>query len=151
MRLDARTAAAKEAERRSVKRDRVDLQRVNQALRDAKEPVDCAAAASLKVLNTAIEDAKARADSAAAAGRETFEQIIESVPDSMPELRALVERRDRSPRPGPGVHKLWLDRQSAHRRQLTAFVRLGRRFRQPRDGELLRTFQGREPLAPYRR
>lgn len=94
MKLDAHTAAGREAELRSIKSHRVELQRENEALRDRMDQVDRAAADSLKRLNLAIEDAEARAEAAATAGRETFEEIVESVPDSMPELRALIERRE---------------------------------------------------------
>ena len=89
------SAAAKEAELELVRSEREAVQRENDALRAARDQVDRAAADSIATLEAAIADAELRASEAASQGRETYVQIIEAVPDSMPELRSLVERRER--------------------------------------------------------
>ena len=89
------SVAAKEAELELVRSEREAVQRENDALRVARDQVDRAAADSIATLEAAIADAELRASEAASQGRETYVQIIEAVPDSMPEIRALVERRER--------------------------------------------------------
>ena len=89
------SAAAKEAELELVRSEREAVQRENDALRAAKDQVDRIAADSIAQLNAVVEDAERRASEVSAEGRDTYVRIIESVPDSMPEIRALVERRER--------------------------------------------------------
>ena len=89
------SVAAKEAELELVRSEREAVQRENDALRAAKDQVDQIAADSIATLEAAIVDAELRASEAASQSRETYVQIIEAVPDSMPEIRALVERRER--------------------------------------------------------
>ena len=94
-RAGVHSVAAKEAELELVRSEREAVQRENDALRAARDQVDRAAADSIATLEAAIADAELRASEAASQGRETYVQIIEAVPDSMPELRSLVERRER--------------------------------------------------------
>ena len=94
-RAGVNSVAAKEAELELVRSEREAVQRENDALRAARDQVDRAAADSIATLEAAIADAELRASEAASQGRETYVQIIEAVPDSMPEIRALVERRER--------------------------------------------------------
>ena len=94
-RAGVNSVAAKEAELELVRSEREAVQRENDALRAARDQVDRAAADSIATLEAAIADAELRASEAASQGRETYVQIIEAVPDSMPELRSLVERRER--------------------------------------------------------
>ena len=94
-RAGVNSAAAKEAELELVRSEREAVQRENDALRAARDQVDQIAADSIAQLNAVVEDAELRASEAASQGRETYVQIIEAVPDSMPEIRALVERRER--------------------------------------------------------
>ena len=89
------SVAAKEAELELVRSEREAVQRENDALRAAKDQVDRIAADSIAQLNAVVEDAEHRASEVSAEGRDTYVQIIETVPDSMPEIRALVERRER--------------------------------------------------------
>ncbi len=63
-------------------------------LRREKQEGDQAAADSLATLSIAVEDAELRAYALATASREAFEGILDAVPDSLPELRAQVERRE---------------------------------------------------------
>ncbi|MEE8551485.1 MAG: hypothetical protein V3T08_09570 [Gemmatimonadota bacterium] len=93
--------AAKEAELVLAKAETVELRdslaRVNEetdVLRREKADADLAAADSLAVLTDVIADAEHRAETLAISGRETFAEIIEAVPDSLPELRDLIERRE---------------------------------------------------------
>ena len=94
-RAGVNSVAAKEAELELVRSEREAAQRENDALRAAKDQVDQIAADSIATLNAVVEDAELRASEAASQGRETYVQIIEAVPDSMPEIRALIERRER--------------------------------------------------------
>ena len=94
-RAGVNSVAAKEAELELVRSEREAVQRENDALRAARDQVDRAAADSIATLEAAIADAELRASEAASQGRETYVRIIEAVPDSMPEIRALVERRER--------------------------------------------------------
>ena len=94
-RAGVNSVAAKEAELELVRSEREAVQRENDALRAAWDQVDRAAADSIATLEAAIADAELRASEAASQGRETYGQIIEAVPDSMPALRGLVERRER--------------------------------------------------------
>ena len=94
-RAGVNSVAAKEAELELVRSEREAIQRENDALRAARDQVDRAAADSIATLEAAIADAELRASEAASQGRETYVQIIEAVPDSMPALRGLVERRER--------------------------------------------------------
>ena len=89
------SVAAKEAELELVRSEREAAQRENDALRAAKDQVDQIAADSIAQLNAVVKDAERRASEVSAEGRETYVQIIEAVPDSMPEIRALIERRER--------------------------------------------------------
>ena len=89
------SVAAKQAELELVRSEREAAQRENDALRAAKDRVDEIAADSIAQLNAVVEDAEHRASEVSAEGRETYVRIIEAVPDSMPEIRALVERRER--------------------------------------------------------
>ena len=89
------SVAAKEAELEFVRSEREAAQRENNALRAAKDQVDRIAADSIAQLQAVVADAERRASEGSAEGRETYVQIIEAVPDSMPELRSLVERRER--------------------------------------------------------
>ena len=89
------SVAAKEAELELVRSEREAAQLENDALRAAKDRVDQIAADSIATLEAAIVDAELRASEAASQSRETYVQISEAVPDSMPEIRALVERRER--------------------------------------------------------
>lgn len=116
--------AAKEAELRIVRAEREEAQRENVLLRQKKDEIDRAAADSIAQLEAKIEDAELRATEAATAGREMFVEIIEAVPDSMPELRALVERRERMHETEVAVLRIVIDaeRDAARvlRGQLTA-------------------------------
>ena len=94
-RAGVNSVAAKEAELELVRSEREAAQRENDALRAAKDQVDQIAADSIAQLNAVVEDAERRASEVSAEGRETYVRIIEAVPDSMPELRSLVERRER--------------------------------------------------------
>lgn len=67
----------------------------NDILRQEKTQVDLVAADSFAVLRVVIADAERRITVIAAEGRQTFIEIIEAVPDSMPELRAQIELRER--------------------------------------------------------
>lgn len=94
--------AAKEAELALAKAETAELQdslaRVSEetdSLRREKAGADLAAADSLAVLADVIAGAETRAEELASAGRETFAEIIEAVPDELPELRALVIERER--------------------------------------------------------
>ena len=89
------SVAAKQAEIELVRSEREALQRENDALRAAKDRVDRIAADSIVQLNAVVADAERRANEVSVEGRETYVQIIEAVPDSMPALRSLVERRER--------------------------------------------------------
>ena len=89
------SVAAKEAELELVRSEREAAQLENDALRAAKDQVDRIAADSMAVLEAVVADAERRASEVSAEGRDTYVQIIEAVPDSMPEIRALVERRER--------------------------------------------------------
>ena len=89
------SAAAKEAELELVRSEREAVQRENSALRAAKDRVDRIAADSITTLQAVVADAEQRVSEASAEGRDTYVRIIEAVPDSMPEIRALVERRER--------------------------------------------------------
>ena len=74
-----------------------DLARANEVterLRREKSDADRIAADSLALLGDVIADAERRAETLAAAGREAFDEILETVPDSLPELRTLIERRE---------------------------------------------------------
>ena len=94
-RAGVNSVAAKEAELELVRSEREAAQRENDALRAAKDQVDQIAADSIAQLNAVVKDAERRASEVSAEGRETYVQIIEAVPDSMPEIRALIERRER--------------------------------------------------------
>ena len=94
-RAGVNSVAAKEAELELVRSEREAAQLENDALRAAKDRVDQIAADSIAQLNAVVEDAERRASEVSDEGHETYVQIIESVPDSMPEIRALVERRER--------------------------------------------------------
>ncbi len=94
-RAGVNSVAAKEAELELVRSEREAAQRENDALRAAKDQIDRIAADSIAQLNAVVEDAERRASEVSAEGRETYVRIIEAVPDSMPEIRALVERRER--------------------------------------------------------
>ena len=94
-RAGVHSVAAKEAELELVRSEREAVQRENDALRAAKDRVDQIAADSIAQLQAVVADAERRASEVSAEGRETYVRIIESVPDSMPEIRALVERRER--------------------------------------------------------
>ena len=94
-RAGVNSVAAKEAELELVRSEREAVQRENDALRAAKDQVDRIAADSIAQLNAVVEDAERQASEVSAEGRETYVRIIEAVPDSMPEIRALVERRER--------------------------------------------------------
>ena len=94
-RAGVNSVAAKQAELELVRSEREAAQLENDALRAAKDRVDQIAADSIATLEAAIVDAELRASEAASQSRETYVQIIEAVPDSMPEIRALVERRER--------------------------------------------------------
>ena len=85
----------KEAELELVRSEREAAQLENDALRAAKDQIDRIAADSIAVLEAVVADAEQRVSEASAEGRDTYVQIIEAVPDSMPEIRALVERRER--------------------------------------------------------
>ena len=89
------SVAAKEAELELVRSEREAVQRENSALRAAKDQVDQIAADSIATLNAVVEDAERRASEVSDEGRDTYVRIIEALPDSMPELRFLVERRER--------------------------------------------------------
>ena len=89
------SVAAKEAELELVRSEREAVQRENDALRADRDQVDRIAADSIAQLQAVVADAERRASEVSAEGRETYVQIIEAVPDSMPEIRALVERRER--------------------------------------------------------
>ena len=89
------SAAAKEAELELVRSEREAVQRENSALRAAKDRVDRIAADSIATLQAVVADAEQRVSEASAEGRDTYVRIIEAVPDSMPALRSLVERRER--------------------------------------------------------
>ena len=89
------SAAAKEAELELVRSEREAVQRENSALRAAKDRVDRIAADSIATLQAVVADAEQRVSEASAEGRDTYVRIIEAMPDSMPELRSLVERRER--------------------------------------------------------
>lgn len=97
-----RSAAAKEAELELVKAETAELEselershNETDALRREKADADRAAADSLAVLSDVIDDAELRAEELASSGREVFEEIIETVPDALPDLRALVIERER--------------------------------------------------------
>ncbi len=94
-RSGVRSVAAKEAELVIVRAEREDVQRENDVLRAEKEEIDRIAADSIEVLEAIVEEAEHMASRAASAGRTAFVRILEAVPDSMPVLRALVERRER--------------------------------------------------------
>ena len=90
-----RSVAAREAELELVRAEREETQRENEVLRAEKDEADRIATDSIAQLEAVVADAERRVEEVASAGRETFMQIIEAVPDSMPELRSLVERRER--------------------------------------------------------
>ena len=94
-RAGVNSVAAKEAELELVRSEREAVQRENDALRAAKDQVDRIAADSIAQLNAVVEDAEHRASEVSAEGHETYVRIIESVPDSMPALQTLIERRER--------------------------------------------------------
>ena len=94
-RAGVNSVAAKEAELELVRSEREAVQRENDALRAAKDRVDRIAADSMAVLEAVVADAEQRVSETSVEGRETYVRIIEAVPDSMPEIRALVERRER--------------------------------------------------------
>ena len=94
-RAGVNSVAAKEAELELVRSEREAAQRENDALRAAKDQVDQIAADSIAQLQAVVADAERRASEVSAEGRQTYVRIIEAVPDSMPEIRALVERRER--------------------------------------------------------
>ena len=102
-RSGAASVAAKEAELDLVQAASVELQaelgrsqEETQVLRREKADADQAAADSLALLNDVIADAEHRAETLATQGRQAFEEILETVPDSLPELRTLIERRERT-------------------------------------------------------
>lgn len=90
-----RSVAAKDAEIRIVDAERKEVQRENATLRSARVQDDRQAEDSIAGLHEIIQDAEELAAQVASAGRETYVEIIEAVPDTMPELRALIERRER--------------------------------------------------------
>ena len=94
-RAGVNSVAAKEAELELVRSEREAAQRENDNLRAAKDQIDRIAADSIAQLNAVVEDAERRASEVSAEGRDTYVQIIEAVPDSMPVLQTLVERRER--------------------------------------------------------
>ena len=94
-RVSVGSDAAKAAEILLKDAEREELLLENAVLRAERDEVDRIAADSIAQLEAVVEAAEIRATEASAAGREIFVQIIETVPDSMPELGALVERRER--------------------------------------------------------
>ena len=86
---------AKEAELVIVRIEREEAQHENDVLRTLKAEVDRIASDSIATLRAVAEDAEERASQAATEGRTAFVAVLEAVPDSMPALRALVERRER--------------------------------------------------------
>lgn len=94
IRSEIRGNALDEERYRIMVEDRDAVTVENEILRQEKIEVDEIAADSFAVLEVVIQDAERRITVIAAEGRQTFVEIIEAIPDSMPELRAQIELRE---------------------------------------------------------
>ncbi len=86
--------AAKKAELVLMTAERDEVQRANGVLLERLGQVDADAKADSITRAEVVEEAESTAAEAATTGRAVFEEAVEAVPDSMPELRALIVKRE---------------------------------------------------------
>ncbi len=95
LRSEIKANAVADIKYEMIKTERDGVIRENEILRSVRDSINLVAADSIALLEHHIEDAEQMIFDISAAGRQTFNEIIESVPDSMPELRQQIELRER--------------------------------------------------------
>ena len=103
LKLEARWDAGKEVDLRIARKEHVAEQKKNRDLQAAKAETDRITADSIAGLLVEIDGYEARATQAASAGAETYAEIIDALPDTLFEVRHLVDRREEEHRSEVGA------------------------------------------------